>query len=185
MQRFLQRGWRLVVNEDTGELNTAEVELDPKTASLLAQTIESVRKDMEGLKFNTAIAKLIELVNSATQTYTNNDLPTPLALATAIAQMIAPLAPHFAEELWAKLGQSGSVHRSSFPEPDLSAIVEDTVTMIIQVNGKVRDRLEVAPDITEEQAQELALNCDAVSSRLDGEPRKVIVRAPKLVNVVA
>jgi leucyl-tRNA synthetase len=99
--------------------------------------------------------------------------------------MVAPLAPHVAEELWGRLGHDGTLTYVDFPEADPALLVEESVTCVVQVQGKVRDRIEVSPDITEDALRETALASEAVQRALDGRGiRTVVVRAPKLVNVV-
>ena len=109
----------------------------------------------------------------------------PREVAEAIVLMVAPLAPHIAEELWARLGHEASWRTSRFPVADPALLVEDTVTCVVQIKGKVRDRIEVPADITEDALRELALALPKVRRRrTEGGIRTVIVRAPKLVNVV-
>jgi leucyl-tRNA synthetase len=178
-QRFLQRLWRNVVDEVTGDVRVGDVEPDQALTTQLHRTIAGVREDYEGLRFNTAIAKLIELNNAVTKL----DVP-PREVVEALVLMIAPVAPHIAEELWAKLGHAGGVSYVPFPESDPTKIVEEAVTCVIQIKGKVRDRTEVAPDISEDELRELALARDKVKAATGNGVRTVIVRAPKLVNVV-
>jgi len=180
MQRFLQRVWRNIVDEETGEVLVEDVAADEKLTSLLHKTIAGVSQDLQNLRFNTAISKLIELNNAITA---NSGKATGDVIEPFV-QMLASLAPHISEELWHRLGHSESVHLSKFPVADESLSKTESVTMIIQVNGKVRDRIEVSADISDDEAQTLALQTDAIKSRLDGDPKKVIVRAPNLVNVV-
>jgi leucyl-tRNA synthetase len=181
-QRFLQRVWRNVVDEVTGELrvgDTADAEPDQALTTQLHKTIAGVREDYEGLRFNTAIAKLIELNNAVTKL----EVP-PREVMEALVLMIAPIAPHIAEELWARLGHAGGVSYVPFPVSDPSKIVEEQVTCVIQIKGKVRDRIEVAPDISEDELRGLVLARDKVKAATVDGVRTVIVRAPKLVNVV-
>ncbi|WP_353510974.1 leucine--tRNA ligase [Intrasporangium sp.] len=181
-QRFLQRVWRNVVDEVTGELrvgDTADAEPDQGLTTQLHKTIAGVREDYEGLRFNTAIAKLIELNNAVTKL----EVP-PREVMEALVLMIAPIAPHIAEELWARLGHAGGVSYVPFPVSDPSKIVEEQVTCVIQIKGKVRDRIEVAPDISEDELRGLVLARDKVKAATVDGVRTVIVRAPKLVNVV-
>jgi leucyl-tRNA synthetase len=135
---------------------------------------------MEGMHFNTAIARLIELNNHLVKGgTTSRDVAEPLVL------MLAPLAPHMAEDLWSRLGHDESLAFEPFPAADPAMLVEETVTCVVQVGGKVRDRLEVAPSIGEDELRELALASEAVQRSLDGRGiRTVVVRAPRLVNVV-
>ncbi|GAA3510934.1 leucine--tRNA ligase [Aeromicrobium panaciterrae] len=179
-QRFLQRVWRLLVDEDSGESLASDDALDAETLHVLHRTIEGVRADMDEMRFNTAIAKLIELTNHLTKAgVRSRDALEPLVLMTA------PLAPHVAEELWAKLGHAESLARAPYPVADPAHLVEQSVTCVVQVLGKVRGKLEVSPDISDEELQALALAEPNVVKSIDGrEVRKVIVRAPKLVSIV-
>ena len=180
-QRFLQRLWRNVIDEETGELMVTEDTLDDPTKRLLHKTIDTVRSDFDALRFNTAIARLIEFNNALTKLSL-----VPREAAEALVIMTAPLAPHIAEELWAKLGHAESLTFVDFPQADPALLVDDTVTCIVQVQGKVRDRLEVPADISEEELQAQALASDKIKAALAGKVvRKVIVRAPHLVNIVA
>jgi leucyl-tRNA synthetase len=179
--RFLQRLWRNVVDEETGALAVTDEPADEATRRLLHRTIDGVRTDYAGLRFNTAVAKLIELNNALVKL----DGPTPREVAEPLVLMLAPLAPHTAEELWARLGHAESLTYAPFPQADPALLVAESVTCVLQVQGKVRDRIEVAPGIGEDELRELALASDAVQRALDGRGvRTVVVRAPKLVNVV-
>jgi leucyl-tRNA synthetase len=180
-QRFLQRLWRNVIDEVSGELLVTETSPDEPTRRLLHKTIEALRTDYEGLRFNTAIARLIEFNNALTK------LPSvPREAAEALVVMTAPVAPHIAEELWAKMGHAESLTYVDFPKADPALLLDATVTCVVQVQGKVRDPLEVAADITEEDLQALVLASDKIKAALAGKTiGKVIVRAPNLVNIVA
>ncbi|GAA0624964.1 leucine--tRNA ligase [Sporichthya brevicatena] len=182
--RLLQRIWRNVVDENTGKPTVQDRPVDDETARVLARTIDGVGRDMDNLRFNTAIAKLTECNNHLTRVVSAEG-GLPREVAEALVLMIAPLTPHIAEELWAKLGHTGSLAYEPFPTADPALLVEDTVTCVVQVKGKVRDRLEVPADITEEALVELALASEAVQRALDGAGvRTVVARPPKLVNVV-
>ena len=105
---------------------------------------------------------------------------------TLLLALLAPIAPHITEELWRGLGHESSIHTQAWPVSDAALAAEDEVTMVIQVNGKVRDRIEVSASISEEEATEAALAAEKIQSWLEqGEVRKVIARPPKLVNIVA
>ena len=179
-QRFLQRLWRNVVDEETGELVVTDTPMDDATTRVLHRTIDAVRTDYGALAFNTAIARLTELNNALTKL----EGGVPREAAEAIVLMVAPLAPHIAEELWARMGHDESLVHADFPVADPAFLVEDTVTCVVQVKGKVRDRLEVPSDITEDALRELALASPKVQAAVPDGIRTVIVRAPKLVNVV-
>lgn len=178
-QRFLQRLWRNIVDEETGELVVTDAKPDLETAKLAARTIVGVRGDYANMRINTAIAKLIVLNNHLTSR------EVPRSVAEALVLMVSPVAPHVAEELWSRLGHSESLAFEAFPQvTDESLLAEDTVTAVVQVRGKVRDRLEVPADISAADLQARALASQKVAKFLDGEPRKVIVREPNLVNIV-
>ena len=179
--RFLQRLWRTVVDEGSGQVVVTDAEPDQGTARLLARTVAAVSADYENLRLNTALARLTELVNALTR----SGRPAPRAVAEAMALMLAPLAPHVAEELWERLGHDRSLARAPFPVADPALLVQESVTCVVQVAGKVRDRLEVAADVGEDELREAALASPAVARALDGaQVRTVVVRAPRLVNVV-
>jgi leucyl-tRNA synthetase len=180
-QRFLQRLWRNVIDEESGELLITEDPPDEATKRHLHKTIDAVRTDYHGLRFNTAIARLIEFNNALTKLAN-----VPREAAEALVVMTAPVAPHIAEELWAKLGHADSLTYVDFPTADPALLVDDTVTCVVQVQGKVRDRLEVPVGISEEDLQAQALASDKIAAALHGRVvRKVIVRPPNLVNIVA
>jgi leucyl-tRNA synthetase len=155
---------------------------EPDTATLRAvhRTIADVSVEMENMRPNTAIAKLITLNNHLT------GLPSvPRAAVEPLVLMTAPIAPHIAEELWSRLGHEESLAHAPFPTADPAYLVQDTVTCVVQVQGKVRARFEVAPDISAEDLEAAALSEPNVVKFLDGRGvRKVIVRAPNLVNIV-
>ncbi|MGW1450391.1 leucine--tRNA ligase [Micromonospora sp. NPDC002411] len=177
--RFLQRVWRAVIDEQTGELRITEDLADEATRRLLHRVIDGVRGDMDGIRFNTAIAKLIQLTNGLTGLSA-----TPREVAEPLVLMVAPFAPHMAEELWRKLGHDTSLTYADFPTADPALLVADTVTYPVQVNGKVRGRIEVPADASEETVRTAAL--EAVAATLAGkEPRKVIVVQGRMVSVVA
>ncbi|WP_188043243.1 leucine--tRNA ligase [Changpingibacter yushuensis] len=179
-QRFLQRLWRNVVDETTGAVTVVESEPDAETAKLLARTIADVTAEYDGMRINTAVAKMIIFNNHLTSLNA-----VPRKAAESLILMVAPVAPHVAEELWSKLGHGQSLAREPFPVvEDESLLVDSTVKCVVQVKGKLRDLLEVAADISSEDLTALALASQKVQKYLDGEPRKVIVRAPNLVNIV-
>jgi leucyl-tRNA synthetase len=181
--RLLQRIWRNVIDEDTGRARVTDAPADDATRRAVHVAIDGVRADMEALKFNTAVAKITELSNHLTKQFAEQD--TPREAAVPLILLLAPLAPHTAEELWLRIGASGSLAFVDFPTADPAYLVADTVEMVLQVNGKPRDRVDVAADISDADAEAAALASAKVQGLLDGRPpKKVIVRAPKLVNVV-
>jgi leucyl-tRNA synthetase len=176
--RFLQRVWRAVVDEQTGALRVVDEPADEQTRRLLHRIVDGVRADMEGMRFNTAVAKLIELTNGLTRLSA-----TPREVAEALVLMVSPFAPHLGEELWRRLGHTGSLAYEPFPVADPALLVAASVTYPVQVNGKVRGRVEVAADAAEEEVRAAALA--AVAEHTAGrEPRKVIVVPGRMVSVV-
>ncbi|MGV1008752.1 MAG: class I tRNA ligase family protein, partial [Dermatophilaceae bacterium] len=178
-QRFLQRLWRNVVDETTGALRVADADPDAPLRSAMHKTIAGVRQDFERLHFNTAVAKLIELNNLVTKA-----TAPPRPVVEALVLMVAPLAPHIAEELWLRLGHEGGVAHARFPQADPAQLVDEQVTCVIQIRGKVRDRVQVAADIGEAELRELVLSREKVLASTSGGVRTVVVRPPSLVNVV-
>ncbi|MBO0680073.1 leucine--tRNA ligase [Mycolicibacterium sp. S2-37] len=180
--RFLQRVWRLVVDEQTGAVRIAAHEaLDTETLRLLHRTIAGVSEDYAALRNNTAAAKLIEYTNHLTK-----EGVSARAAVEPLVLMVAPLAPHLAEELWRRLGHDTSLAHGPFPVADPQYLVDDTVEYPVQVNGKVRGRITVAADADKDTLQAAALADEKVQAFLDGTaPKKVIVVPGKLVNIVA
>ncbi|WP_241236998.1 leucine--tRNA ligase [Georgenia faecalis] len=179
-QRFLQRLWRNVVDETTGETTVSDAPADAETRRIVARTVVEVETEMAAMRVNTAIARLIVLNNHLTA------LPeVPREAVEPLVLMTAPVAPHIAEELWGRLGHTGSLSHEPFPTADASLLVEEEVTCVVQVAGKVRDRLQVPVSIGEDELRERALATAGVQRAL-GERgvRTVIVRAPRLVNIV-
>ena len=178
-QRFLQRVWRTIVDEESGAVTVTDDAAEDATKRLLHKTIAGVREDMAELRFNTAVAKLIELTNGITRLER-----TPREVAEPLTLMVAPFAPHIAEELWSRLGHDDSLTYVDFPVADPDLLVEATVTYPVQVNGKVRGRIDIAADAAEDAVRQAALA--AVAESLGGrEPKKVIVIAGRMVSVVA
>ncbi len=179
--RFLDRVWRLVVSDD-GALSRAvaggEPSLDQRR--LLHQTIKKVTEDLDELRFNTAIAQMMVFTNEMTKLEAR-----PLALLEPFVLLLAPFAPHLCEELWERLGRAPSVARQPWPSFDPALVVSDRLTIPIQVNGKLRSKIEVPADWTEEQVIALAKQDAKLAEWLQGKPpRKVIYVEKKLVNFV-
>jgi leucyl-tRNA synthetase len=185
MYRFLQRVWRQMIDETTGALRVVDAPADDETRRQLHRTIDGVRADMEGLRFNTAIAKLIELNNHLSSSASTKS-GTPREVAEPFALMLAPLAPHIAEELWARLGHDTTLAYEAFPMADAALLVAETVEYPIQVNGKVRSRIIVPADADNATVEAAALDDPRVKELLGGAaPKKVIVVAGRMVNIVA
>ncbi|ETZ58421.1 MULTISPECIES: leucine--tRNA ligase [Mycobacterium avium complex (MAC)] len=183
--RFLQRVWRLVVDEQTGETRVVDGpgrDLPTGTLRLLHRTIAGVSEDYAALRNNTAVAKLIEYTNHLTKEHRD---AVPRAAVEPLVLMLAPLAPHMAEELWLRLGHTTSLAHGPFPVADPAYLVEDTVEYPVQVNGKVRGRVTVAADADRDTLEAAALADEKVLAFLAGaQPRKVIVVPGRLVNLV-
>jgi leucyl-tRNA synthetase len=175
--RFVQRVWRLAMGAQDGE--GADEGLDRK----LHRTIAAVGEAIEGLQFNKAVAQLYELVTAIEKG------PTSASRAEAVRTLVklaAPMAPHLAEECWAALGGEGMVTEAEWPSFDPAMLVDDQVTLAVQVNGKLRDTLSAPRGLDRAAAEALALASDKVQRQLNGaSPRKVIVVPDRLVNIVA
>ncbi|MBP2475552.1 leucyl-tRNA synthetase [Crossiella equi] len=183
-QRFLQRLWRNVVDENTGELRVTDEAPDEATLRLVHKTIAGVREDYENMRYNTAAAKLIELNNHLTKEF-GTTAGTPRAAAEPLVLMLAPLCPHLAEELWTKLGGEASLAHGPFPVEDEQYLVEDTVEYPVQVNGKLRSKVVVAASAGQDEIKAAVLSDEKITALLDGgTPRKVIVVPGRLVNLV-
>ncbi len=183
-QRFLQRVWRNVVDETTGELRISDAAPDEATLRALHKAIAGVHGDFVALHYNTAAAKLIELNNHLTKAYPDGGLPR--SVAEPLVLMMAPLTPHIAEELWARLGHTTSLAYGPFPVADERYLIKDSVEYPIQVNGRVRSRVTVAAAAGTDEVEAAALADAKVVELLAGRaPRKVIVVPGRLVNVVA
>ena len=185
--RFLARAWRLA-----GDVTSAPG-TDPSSGDLALRrmthrTVHETAQLVEGFRFNVAVARLMELVNATRKAVDGGPGggdPAVREAVEAIAVILSLVAPYAAEDIWARLGHSPCVALAGWPGVDETLLVRESVTAVVQVAGKVRDRLEVTPGIGEDELRELALASDAVRTALAGKAvRTVIVRAPKLVNVV-
>ncbi|HSH56007.1 MAG TPA: leucine--tRNA ligase, partial [Candidatus Limnocylindrales bacterium] len=182
--RFLQRVWTLVQEHNDAEHGSEE---SAELQRAIHKATKKVSDDIEALNFNTAIAALMELTNElfkikAADAYAAANWADTLK---TFVQLLAPFAPHIAEELWQQLGQTGSVHQSQWPAYDEQYLVSDTIKLVVQVNGKLRAELEVAADITEEQAIAQAKAHDKVLAQISGkEIRKAVYVPGRLVNLV-
>jgi leucyl-tRNA synthetase len=180
MQRFLQRVWRLLIDEETGVTRVEDREVDAETLRVLHRTIDGVRADMDGLRFNTAIAKLIELTNHLMRSGS-----APRKVADALVLMLGPLAPHLAEELWSRLGHETTLAHQPFPEADPAYLVDEQMEIGVSVNGKPRARVLVPAGADEAAHESAARADDRIATLLDGRPmRKVVVVPGRLVNFV-
>jgi leucyl-tRNA synthetase len=187
--RFLARLWRLA----EGEVGTTPVDRPPGPADEAVdrathRLVAKVSDDYERWSYNTAVAAGMEHLNELYRYVQADEPPCRTTLADSVDTLLlllAPMAPHITAELWERR-RGGHVHEQAWPVADPSKLALETVTMVVQVNGKVRDRIEVAADIDAEEAERIALASEKVQAHLgEAPPRKVIARPPKLVNVVA
>ncbi|WP_046178530.1 leucine--tRNA ligase [Domibacillus tundrae] len=179
-RRFLDRIWRLLITEN-GSLTPKVTGEDKSLEKVYHQTVKKVTEDYEGLRFNTAISQMMVFVNEANKAET-----IPAEYAEGFVKLVSPLAPHLAEELWEKLGHSGTVTYEAWPVFDESKLIDDEVEIVIQLNGKVKAKVMVSKDATREQMEEIAMQNDKLREELAGNTiRKVIAVPGKLVNIVA
>ncbi|MFI5957171.1 leucine--tRNA ligase [Cryptosporangium sp. NPDC051539] len=182
--RFLQRLWRTVIDEESGATRVTDDAADEKTRRFVHQTIDGIRGDLEGLRTNTAVSKLIELTNHVTSAYGSKGA-TPREVVEPMVLMVAPFAPHLAEELWEKLGHAETLTYHSFPAADESLLTAPEIEYPVQVNGKVRGRITVPADADEAAVRAAALAEPKVAAMLAGaEPRKLIVVPGRIVTIV-
>ncbi|MGA2070210.1 MAG: leucine--tRNA ligase [Sedimentisphaerales bacterium] len=182
VHRFLQRVWRLIINEDTGNLNAAiqDVKADEATTRLLHQTIKKVSGDVETFGFNTAISSMMILVNHLIK-----QSVLPKSVVEQLVLILSPFSPHIAEELWQKLGHDKTLAYESWPMFDPELVKEAEIELAIQVNGKIKDKIVVPAQADDEQIKQKALASEKVIAALGGkQPKKVIVIKSRLVNVV-
>jgi leucyl-tRNA synthetase len=184
VHRFLQRLWRSIVDEHTGELTVDDGPADDDTRRLLHRTIKLVRESYADLRFNVAIARLQELASHAAR-ITAERGTLPRAVAEPLALMVAPLAPHIAEELWARLGHAGSLGYEAFPEADPALAREATVVLPVQVDGKTRLRIEVPADAGAEQITAIVTGHPDLARHIgDATVTRLVVVPGRIVNVL-
>ena len=180
--RFLQRLWRLVVDEASGEVSVVDTSLTDDDLKALHRTVAGVRDDYAHLRDNTVAAKLIEYVNYLTKTYPTG---APRAAVEPLVQMVSPLAPHIAEELWSVLGHSETITFEPFPEFDEQWLVDDTVEVPVQINGKVKARIDVAVDASKDDLEAAALADERVADLVAGKNVVKVIAIPgRMVNLV-
>ena len=182
-RRFLDRIWRLLI-DDNGNLNPKikeNVERESGLEKVYHQTVKKVTEDYEALHFNTAISQLMVFINDA---YKADVLP--ISYVEGFVKLISPIAPHIAEELWEKLGHSGTIAYEGWPAYDEAKLKDDEVEIVIQINGKVKHKLLVPIDTNKDALEQIAMDDDTIKAQIDGKTvRKVIAVPGKLVNIVA
>jgi leucyl-tRNA synthetase len=185
--RFLQRAWRLS-GDVTSAPGTAPDGGDVALRKVIHRTLHDAAELIESHRFNVMVARTMELVNATRKAIDSGCGPDDAAVreaAEAVAILLSLVAPYTAEEMWERLGGVAPAAKAGWPTADPSLLVQASVTCVVQVAGKVRDRLEVSPDIAEADLERLALDSEKVRAALgDQGVRKVIVRAPKIVNIV-
>ena len=182
--RWLRRIWSIALEDADGTADPATLR---NLRRKVHQTLRAITYDYEHFEFNTIISSLMELLNEMGKAKAAGAFGSPewLEAVDIYLRMLAPVCPHISEELWQRLGKPYSVHQQPWPKLDEEAAKDEEITLIVQVNGKLRDRLIVSPSISETEAQALALASPAVQQRMAGKPaRKVIVVPGKLVNIV-
>lgn len=180
--RFLQRLWRLVVSETSGSIAVVEADLTDEDLKQLHRTVAGVRDDYANLRDNTVAAKLIEYVNYLTKTYPDG---APRAAVEPLVQMVSPLAPHIAEELWSRLGHPETITFEPFPEFSEQWLTDDTVELPVQINGKVKARIDVVADASKDDLQAAALADARVQSLVEGKTVVKVIAVPgRMVNLV-
>ena len=180
-RKFLDRVWRLIVDENNKMRDRITTLNDGKLDKVYHQTVKKVTEDYENLHFNTAISQLMVFINEA---YKVDALP--YEYIEGFVQLLAPIAPHMGEELWAILGNDGGISYAPWPTYDEAALVEDEVEVVFQVNGKVRAKSNVPRDLGKDELEKVALANETVQEYIEGKTvRKVIAVPNKLVNIVA
>jgi leucyl-tRNA synthetase len=180
VNRFLRRVWRTLITEETGELRISETPPEETMLRVLHRTIKRVTDDLDRMSFNTAIAALIEL--NATLTKLDE---IPRVVAETLVLLLSPLAPHISEELWSRLGHPDSLGYESWPVADAELLLENTVTIGVQVNGKVRGSITFAADASKDAVLALAKGEANVQKYLEAKTlRKEIYVPGKIVNLV-
>jgi leucyl-tRNA synthetase len=182
--RWLRRVWSIFTEEaEAGEANQETVD---RLRRKLHQTLKQVTREMGELQFNTVVAALMELQNEMSQARSQSGTPAWTEALEIYLKMLAPIAPHIADELWERLGREGSIHLQDWPEVDEKAAAAEEITLVVQVNGKLRDRITVPVGIPDEDARRIALASEGASRFLEGKAvRQVIVVPGRLVNIVA
>jgi leucyl-tRNA synthetase len=181
VQRFLQRVWRAVVDEQSGELRVSDAVAPDELRRATHRTVAGMRDDIEGLRFNTAIAKLMELSHDIASA----EEGAPREVAEMVVLALAPFAPHMSEELWERLGHDESLVWAPYPEPDPALLVLDTVSVAVQVNGKLRGVVDVPAGADQETAEAAARELERVTSALDGKTVRRVIHVPdRLINFV-
>ncbi|KMK91399.1 leucine--tRNA ligase [Rossellomorea marisflavi] len=180
-RRFLDRVWRLLVEEDGKLSGKVTGRPNEKLDKTYHQTVKKVTEDYEGLRFNTGISQLMVFINDA---YKADELPREYV--EGFVKLLSPIAPHMAEELWSKLGHEETISYEAWPTFDESKLIDNEVEIVLQVNGKVRAKVMIPTDMNKEDLEQLAKDHEEIKAQIEGKTvRKVIAVPGKLVNIVA
>lgn len=178
--KWINRVWRLFINENGNLQNNIVDNNDHKLDKVYNQTVKKVTEDYEKMHFNTAISQMMVFINDA---YKVKQIPTEYV--QGFIKLLSPLAPHVCEEIWSKFNLSSTIAYEKWPEYDATKLVENTVEVVIQINGKLRSKIEVDKDLDKNKLQDLALNDEKIKTLISGKDiRKVIVVPNKIVNIV-
>ena len=188
--KFLNRVWRIAHPGNPMTEQLREGDLNQEDLEIVRQTnllIERITGDYDRWSYNTAVAAFMEFTNTLYRWIQSEDGGHVEVLKSAVDTLLlvmAPATPHFSAELW-EIRNSSHIHKESWPKADKSKIQSDTVTLVVQINGKLKDRIEAASDLTDQEIEELALGSERIKELLnDQEPKRIIVRPPALINIV-
>jgi leucyl-tRNA synthetase len=179
--RFLDRAWRMIIGDEQNETVLEERNMTDEENYILHTTIKKVGEDIENLSFNTAISQMMIYVNETLSLETK-----PKQSIKAFIKLLAPFAPHIADEMWERIGESSVLTKEPWPEYDEEKTVKNTFELVIQVSSKIRAKVEAKKGLSEEEAKQLAVNDESVQKNLEGRTiRKVIYVQDKLINIIA
>jgi leucyl-tRNA synthetase len=184
-KRFVERVWRLV-NDVVDTSRPVQHEIEVALRRTIHNTVRRVTADVEAFKFNTAVAALMECLNAMVAHRQAAGVTEQLVdAARTVVLLLAPFAPHMAEELWSRLGQPYSVHQQAWPEWDEAAVAEETITLVVQVDGRVRDRIVASVNVSEAEARTMALSCEGARRHVSNRRVARVVYVPRrLLNIV-
>lgn len=180
-RRFLDRVWRLFVTEEENITDKVVENETPDLDKVYNQTVKKVTEDFDTLNFNTAISQMMVFINDC---YKQDQISK--TYAEGFVKMLAPIAPHISEELWQKLGHNDSLSYEEWPTFDESLLVDNEIEIVIQVNGKLKDKIKISKDLTKDEMEAVAMDNEKIKEAIEGKTiRKVIAVPQKLVNIVA
>ena len=186
VHKFLNRAWSAAMQAPPDrDPSDQTAETDREVIRTMHKTIKAITEDMERFRFNTMLAKLMEYVNALAPAYSSVSAQVWNEAVAKLVLMLAPSAPHLAEEMWHRLGHEMSVHLQPWPEYEEALTADQVVTLVVQVNGKVRDKMEVPVGLPKDQVQQMVLERPRVQSYMDGKKIRDVIYVPnRLVNVV-